>query len=229
MRLQPLAFILKWRIQRGLWPLLQAPTTPKILTKRSSLWPQFILLASNQKSKRLDIAQVGYLLRQKGSTEAHLEQRVSVIYNQTEDTFKVFLLPCKPRYLSTNGEACCNFAQLCHSFCSHFYLSMLFSSQHIQCESDQRCSFLQSCCQSPTAKKIFNAGSRQLWGKENVLKIFPFKVFQTCSIENYKEKAPVYSLSKRYNMPGDRNPKPGPGAYASEKVILSRYFLFSFL
>ena len=41
---------------------------------------------------------------------------------------------------------------------------------------------------------------------------------QTCATDKYKAKSPVYSLSMRYNIPGDRTAKPGPGAYASEKV-----------
>ena len=42
--------------------------------------------------------------------------------------------------------------------------------------------------------------------------------FKTCAVDKYKEKSPNYSLSMRYNAPGDKTGKPGPGAYMSEKV-----------
>ena len=45
------------------------------------------------------------------------------------------------------------------------------------------------------------------------------KHIKTCNLENYKDKSPIFSLSKRYDIPGDRTAKPGPGAYSSEKVI----------
>ena len=43
-------------------------------------------------------------------------------------------------------------------------------------------------------------------------------MFQTCELEKYKDKSPNYSLSMRYQTPGQRSVNPGPGAYMSEKV-----------
>ena len=43
--------------------------------------------------------------------------------------------------------------------------------------------------------------------------------FKTCAVDKYKDKSPNYSLSMRYNPPGDKTGKPGPGAYMSEKVM----------
>ena len=48
--------------------------------------------------------------------------------------------------------------------------------------------------------------------------IFKMYAFKTCAVDKYKEKSPNYSLSMRYNAPGDKTGKPGPGAYMSEKV-----------
>ena len=48
-----------------------------------------------------------------------------------------------------------------------------------------------------------------------------------------KKKYPAYSLSKRFNVPADRTPKPGPGAYVPEKVgdhtqpIVAKLVVFS--
>lgn len=38
----------------------------------------------------------------------------------------------------------------------------------------------------------------------------------------YKNKAPLYSLGARRNMPGDGTLKPGPGAHSPEKVVITK-------
>ena len=50
--------------------------------------------------------------------------------------------------------------------------------------------------------------------------------FKTCAVDKYKEKSPNYSLSMRYNAPGDKTGKPGPGAYMSEKVNIVKIMCY---
>ena len=42
--------------------------------------------------------------------------------------------------------------------------------------------------------------------------------YEVSEINQYKSKAPAFSLSTRYNVPSDTSLKPGPGAYTPEKV-----------
>ena len=44
--------------------------------------------------------------------------------------------------------------------------------------------------------------------------------YESADTNNYKKKAPTYSLSMRFNVPSDVAMKPGPGAYLPEKVLL---------
>ena len=43
--------------------------------------------------------------------------------------------------------------------------------------------------------------------------------YESADTNNYKKKAPTYSLSMRFNVPSDVALKPGPGAYLPEKVV----------
>ena len=43
--------------------------------------------------------------------------------------------------------------------------------------------------------------------------------YESADTNNYKKKAPTYSLSMRFNVPSDVALKPGPGAYLPEKVF----------
>ena len=42
--------------------------------------------------------------------------------------------------------------------------------------------------------------------------------YTTTNPNQYKLKAPLYSLGARRNLPGDSTLKPGPGAHSPEKV-----------
>lgn len=42
--------------------------------------------------------------------------------------------------------------------------------------------------------------------------------------DSIKPKSPAYSVSSRYQMPGDTTAKPGPGAYSPENVSESYYY-----
>ncbi len=42
--------------------------------------------------------------------------------------------------------------------------------------------------------------------------------YESCDTNQYRQKAPSFSLSTRYNVPSDTSLKPGPGAYMPEKV-----------
>ena len=42
--------------------------------------------------------------------------------------------------------------------------------------------------------------------------------YESCDTNQYKPKAPGFSLSTRYVVPSDVAMKPGPGAYTPEKV-----------
>lgn len=42
--------------------------------------------------------------------------------------------------------------------------------------------------------------------------------YNDVSADSIKPKSPAYTVSARYNMPGDNSPRPGPGAYSPEKV-----------
>ncbi|CAH0393501.1 unnamed protein product [Bemisia tabaci] len=44
--------------------------------------------------------------------------------------------------------------------------------------------------------------------------------YNNANADSIKPKSPAYSVSSRYQMPGDTTPKPGPGAYSPEKVQL---------
>lgn len=44
--------------------------------------------------------------------------------------------------------------------------------------------------------------------------------YNNANADSIKPKSPAYSVSSRYQMPGDTTPKPGPGAYSPEKVSL---------
>lgn len=46
--------------------------------------------------------------------------------------------------------------------------------------------------------------------------------YESADINQYKDKAPLFSLATRYNIPSDVAMKPGPGAYLPEKVIVRR-------
>ena len=59
MREHPQAFISRWRILRSLWPPPQEHTTLRMQTRRFGLLLRFILLESNQMSRKLGILQVG--------------------------------------------------------------------------------------------------------------------------------------------------------------------------
>ena len=43
--------------------------------------------------------------------------------------------------------------------------------------------------------------------------------YESCDTNQYKSKAPGFSLSTRYVVPSDVAMKPGPGAYTPEKVF----------
>lgn len=47
--------------------------------------------------------------------------------------------------------------------------------------------------------------------------------YNDVSADSIKPKSPAYTVSARYNMPGDSSPRPGPGAYSPEKVSASIY------
>jgi len=42
--------------------------------------------------------------------------------------------------------------------------------------------------------------------------------YEIADTNQYKAKAPAFSLSTRYTVPSDTSAKPGPGAYTPEKV-----------
>ncbi|XP_025197722.1 outer dense fiber protein 3 isoform X1 [Melanaphis sacchari] len=42
--------------------------------------------------------------------------------------------------------------------------------------------------------------------------------YNDVSADSIKPKSPAYTVSARYNMPGDNSPRPGPGAYSPEKA-----------
>jgi len=42
--------------------------------------------------------------------------------------------------------------------------------------------------------------------------------YNDVSADSIKPKSPAYTVSARYNIPGDSSPRPGPGAYSPEKV-----------
>jgi len=46
--------------------------------------------------------------------------------------------------------------------------------------------------------------------------------YESADTNQYKAKAPSFSLSTRYNIPSDTAMKPGPGAYLPEKVNFDR-------
>ncbi|KAJ9585227.1 hypothetical protein L9F63_002990, partial [Diploptera punctata] len=52
--------------------------------------------------------------------------------------------------------------------------------------------------------------------------------YNDAKAENYKVKAPAYSISSRYQMPSDSTQKPGPGAHSPEKARLDNIQSHSF-
>ena len=56
--------------------------------------------------------------------------------------------------------------------------------------------------------------------------------YESCDTNQYKPKAPGFSLSTRYVVPSDVAMKPGPGAYTPEKVFcwsgLNKVFGYDF-
>nr|AGM32679.1 uncharacterized protein [Coptotermes formosanus] len=44
--------------------------------------------------------------------------------------------------------------------------------------------------------------------------------YNNSKADNYKAKAPAYSMSSRYQLPSDSTLKPGPGAHSPEKIRL---------
>ena len=48
--------------------------------------------------------------------------------------------------------------------------------------------------------------------------------YESCDTNQYRQKAPSFSLSTRYNVPSDTSLKPGPGAYMPEKVWVFKMF-----
>ena len=44
----------------------------------------------------------------------------------------------------------------------------------------------------------------------------------TIAPDTFKDKAPLYSMTGRNVMPGDRALKPGPGAHRPENVVITK-------
>ena len=75
-----------------------------------------------------------------------------------------------------------------------------------------------------THAKIKDTPSYSLGSRPKDAKIYVTPApgaYESCDTNQYKSKAPGFSLSTRYVVPSDVAMKPGPGAYTPEKVFIS--------
>ena len=73
-----------------------------------------------------------------------------------------------------------------------------------------------------TPEKIKDTPSYSLGSRPKDAKIYVTPApgaYESCDTNQYKPKAPGFSLSTRYVVPSDVAMKPGPGAYTPEKVF----------